>query len=140
MDALFYVLAVLLGVIIVFLSLKSLLKLFKSKSFTGRAEGEIVEVLEDHSVSKGQRYYYYTPVYEFNANGQVVRKKADYNSSDRNKYKVNNKVVIQFNTANPQEFQAEGSTGNVLGQNLLLLVVGGLFVVFGVIKLVEMYL
>lgn len=127
------------GLFMVFTSMKSIIKVAKSKSYEGQAEGEIVDVIMDHSVSKGRRHYYYVPVYEFYANGEVIQQKADFNSADKDKYKTGDKVVIKYDTNNPKEFMPEGSAGGVLLQNALILVVSAAAVVFVVLELIKRF-
>lgn len=122
----------LLGIWLLFMCIKTLIQVIKSKSYTGSIQAEVVEVEMTTSVSKGRKYFYYAPVFQYRVNGTVYRKKYEHSTQNPDKYQEGQMVPIVYNESKPDEFLPEGSSGKLVGNLLLYLAVGGVMLYVGV--------
>ena len=82
---------------------------------------------------KGRRSTHYTPVVEFEADGETVQATADVDSIFPNKYKDGNELEIRYNPDQPNEIIVKGKSfrsGVLGGAFLILLGIAGLFLSF----------
>lgn len=140
-EIIIYAVMAVLGLFLLVGAIKQFGHVSKAKSYTGRVEGQIIEVKVQSSVSQGRKYYYYTPVYQYMVNGQMYSGEVEIRTSNNNKYHEGDRAELRYNTANPSEFHPEGGSGNMIGNALLFLLGGGVFIgvcVYQILKMLQL--
>ena len=115
----------LVGIVIVLLGFLSIRKGSQKKNrCTAAASAVIVEVQAEKDEAGSEnthKKYTYTPIYEFVAGGNTIRKNGGIYSHDKKDFNVGDMVAVKYNPDNPDEFLVNGkSGGKVLGIALLL--------------------
>ncbi|MBQ6555472.1 MAG: DUF3592 domain-containing protein [Firmicutes bacterium] len=108
-------LVILFGVFNIFGAIK------KKQRCTARTVGTIVEIKEDRdSDSKTE----YSPVYQYNTGTQMIRKKANFSTSSKRKYKLGDTTEIFYDPKKPELFYVKGQQmGYAAG--IFLIIMGG---------------
>ena len=110
-----FVAYLLAGIVIVLIGVLSIIKgLQKKKRCTVSAVAMIVEVEKDDDEAgrEGTRKKYtYTPIYEFVANGNTIRRSGNIYSHKKREFKAGNTVTVKYNPDKPEEFLVNGKSG-----------------------------
>ena len=105
----------LVGIVIVLIGIISLGKgSQKKKRCTASASAVIVEVQaekDDAGSGNTHKKYSYTPIYEFSAGGNTVRKSGGFYSHDKKEFTVGDTAEIKYNPDKPEEFLVNGNGG-----------------------------
>ena len=120
-----FVAYLLVGIVIVLLGFLSLKKGSQKKNrCTASASALIVEIEKDEDAAgrEGTRKKYtYTPIYEFEVNGNIIRKGGGIYSHSKKEFNVGDTVAVKYNPDKPEEFLVNGkSSGKSFGIALLL--------------------
>ena len=110
-----FVAYLLVGIVIVLLGFLSLKKGSQKKNrCTASASALIVEIEKDEDAAgrEGTRKKYtYTPIYEFVANGNTVRKSGGIYSHNKKEFSVGDTATVYYNPDKPEEFLVNGKSG-----------------------------
>ena len=115
----------LVGIVIVLLGFLSIKRGSQKKNrCTAAASAVIVEVQAEKDEAGSEnthKKYTYTPIYEFVAGGNTIRKNGGIYSHNKRDFNVGDTATVKYNPDNPDEFLVNGkSGGKVLGIALLL--------------------
>ena len=86
----------------------------KKKRCTASALAVIVEIEKDDDEAgrEGTRKKYtYTPIYEFVANGKIIRKSGGIYSHNKKEFSVGDTAAVKYNPDKPEEFLVNGKSG-----------------------------
>ena len=110
-----FVAYLLAGIVIVLIGILSIRKgSQKKKRCTASASAIIVEVEKDDDEAgrEGTRKKYtYTPIYEFVADGNTVRKSGGIYSHNKKEFSVGDTAEVKYNPDKPEEFLVNGKSG-----------------------------
>ena len=110
-----FVTYLLAGIVLVLIGILSIRKgSQKKKRCTASASAVIVEIEKDEDAAgrEGTRKKYtYTPIYEFVANGNTVRKSGDIYSHNKKEFSVGDTATVYYNPDKPEEFLVNGKSG-----------------------------
>lgn len=97
----------------------------KKSRCTASASGIVSDVRRQRSADDDGRYSYH-PVYEYTANGQVIKREGNVYSKNRKKYQAGQPAQIMYNPEKPEEFYVVGAKKQV-SFGFILIVVGVIF-------------
>ena len=110
-----FVVYLLIGIVIVLLGFLSIRKgLQKKNRCTASASAVIVEVQAEKDEAGSEnthKKYTYTPIYEFVAGGNIIRKNGGIYSHNKKDFNVGNTVAVKYNPDKPEEFLVNGKSG-----------------------------
>ena len=120
-----FVAYLLVGIVIVLIGILSIRKGSQKKNrCTAAASAVIVEVQvekDEAGTENTHKKYTYTPIYEFTANGSVIRKSGGIYSHNKSEFKVGDVSSVKYNPDKPDEFLVSGKNGgNFFGVALML--------------------
>ena len=120
-----FVAYLLVGIVIVLLGFLSIRKGSQTKNrCTASASAVIVEVQAEKDEAGSEnthKKYTYTPIYEFEVNGNIIRKCGGIYSHNKKEFNVGDTVAVKYNPDKPEEFLVNGkSSGKSFGIALLL--------------------
>lgn len=100
------------GIVFVLIGIFNIVKGSKMKSkCTQSTSARIVDIEKSYDTSDddgpgGQ--YTYTPIFEFSANGTIIRKSGGLYSNNKRKYNIGDAAEVKYNPENPNEFIVNG--------------------------------
>ncbi len=110
-----FVAYLLVGVVLVLIGFLVIRKCSQKKNrCTASASAVIVEVQVEKDTSDSEntrKKYNYTPIYEFTANGNTVRKSGGIYSHNKKEFKVGDAAEVKYNPDKPEEFLVNGKSG-----------------------------
>ena len=120
-----FVAYLLVGIVIVLIGILSIRKGSQKKHrCTATASAMIVEVQTEKDEAGSEnthKKYTYTPIYEFAAGGNTIRKNGGIYSHNKKDFNVGDMVAVKYNPDKPEEFLVNGkSGGNAFGVALML--------------------
>ena len=120
-----FVAYLLVGIVIVLLGFLSIRKGSHTKNrCTASASAVIIEVQAEKDEAGSEnthKRFTYTPIYEFVAGGNTIRKHGGIYSHNKKDFNVGDTVAVKYNPDKPEEFLVNGkSGGNAFGVALML--------------------
>ena len=120
-----FVAYLLVGIVIVLLGFLSIRKGSQKKHrCTATASAMIVEVQTEKDEAGSEnthKKFTYTPIYEFVAGGNTIRKNGGIYSHNKKEFNVGDTVAVKYNPDKPEEFLVNGKRGgNAFGVALML--------------------
>ena len=110
-----FVVYLLVGIVIVLLGFLSIRKGSQKKNrCTASASAVIVEVQAEKDEAGSEnthKKYTYTPIYEFVAGGNIIRKNGGIYSHNKKDFNVGDTVAVKYNPDKPEEFLVNGKNG-----------------------------
>ena len=105
----------LVGIVIVLLGFLSIKRGSQKKNrCTAAASAVIVEVQAEKDEAGSEnthKKYAYTPIYEFVAGGNTIRKNGGIYSHNKRDFNVGDTVAVKYNPDKPEEFLVNGKSG-----------------------------
>ena len=86
----------------------------KKNRCTASASAVIVEVQAEKDEAGSEnthKKYTYTPIYEFEVNGNIIRKGGGIYSHNKKEFNVGDTVAVKYNPDKPEEFLVNGKSG-----------------------------
>lgn len=119
-----FVIYLIVGIVIALIGILSIKRNSnKKKRCSASARAVIVEVETDSEESEEntKKKYTYTPIFEFKADDDVIRKSGGVYSHNKKKYRVGDTEDVFYNPKKPKEFFVKGKdSGNAFGIALVL--------------------
>ena len=105
----------LVGIVIVLLGFLSIKRGSQKKNrCTASASAVIVEVQAEKDEAGSEnthKKFTYTPIYEFVANGNTIRKNGGIYSHNKRDFNVGDTATVKYNPDKPDEFLVNGKSG-----------------------------
>lgn len=136
-ETIMQIIACLLGVLLLLIGIKELMQYLKANKYTGKTEAEVIEIMETSSVSKGNKYYFYSPFYQYVVSGQTYTELFDIRVSSSETYHIGDKSQILYDESNPKNYMPDGSGSKVLKNAVFYLIGGIAFLGFGIYGLLH---
>ncbi len=122
-----FVAYLLVGIVIVLLGFLSIRKGSHTKNkCTASASAVIIEVQAEKDEAGSEnthKRFTYTPIYEFVAGGNTIRKHGGIYSHKKKDFNVGDTVAVKYNPEKPEEFLVNGKSGGK-GFGIALLLFG----------------
>lgn len=102
METIFSVFAILFGILCLYLAIRDILKLIRSKDFIS-CEASVVDIKQTSNISNGKRYTNYTPIVSYSVEGVSYVERYDQSSTSC-KYEIGDTIDIAYNPNKPSDF------------------------------------
>lgn len=94
----------------------------KAHNYEGRTEGEIISIKESYHYYRLNKVYAYYPIYQYEVNSITYQAEFPFGEGSSSAIHIGEKVIIQYDKKNPENFIVSGKENAWLGQAIFGLI------------------